>query len=177
MATSIPSMIPMMTRELNAPGTEQYPDMLGGDYMGYIADGFWDARLAGTLSSYTIVDGVDLDTPVATGTDYITDQSTKVDDLPHEYQMMVILFAGTRLLRNKILTLAVNYKAVAGPVEYEQQASATTLRAVLASLERRLRELKEMYSDSFTPSAFYYMDGTLQRAESEMYSYLEMGVL
>jgi len=177
MATSIPSMVPMMNRELNAPGTEQYPDLLAGDYLGYIADGFWDARLAGTLMDYTIVDGADLGTPEDTGTDYITDQSTKEDDLPEEYQYMVVLFAGTRLLRNKILTLAVNYKATAGPVEYEQQASATTLRAILASLEKRLRELKEMYSESFTPSAFYYMDGTLQRAASEMYGYLEMSVL
>jgi hypothetical protein len=34
-----------------------------------------------------------------------------------------------------------------------------------------------MYSESFTPSAFFYMDGTLQRAQSEMYDYLEMGVV
>lgn len=177
MATALSSMIPMMSRELNAPGTEQYPDLLGGDYLGYIADGFWDARLAGTLMDYTIVDGADLAVPEAAGSDWITDQSTKVDDLPTEYQYMVILFAGTRLLRNKILTLAVNFKATAGPVDYEQQASATTLRAVLASLERRLNELKTMYSESFTPSAMFYMDGTLQRVQSEMYDYLEMNVV
>jgi len=177
MATAITEMIPMMQRELNAPGTEQYPDFLGGDYLGYIADGFWDARLAGTLMDYTIVDGADLATPLTAGVDYITDQATKVDDLPTEYQFMVVLFAGTRLLRNKILTLAVNYKASAGPVEYEQQASATTLRAVLASLERRLNELKTMYSESFTPSAMVYMDGTLQRVQSEMYDYLALGVV
>ena len=176
MPTAVSSIIPMMTREVNPPGTEQYPDLLAGDYIGYIADGFWDARLAGTLMSYTIVEGPDLPTALGAGM-YITDQSTKTKELPQEYQMMVVIFAGTRLIRNKILTLAVNYKASAGPVSYEQQASATTLRAVLSSLEGRLRELKGMYSESFTPSAFFYMDGTLQRAQSEMFDYLEMGVV
>jgi hypothetical protein len=177
MATKISDIIPMMNRELNAPGTEQYPDLLGGDYLGYIADGFWDARLAGMLYTYTIVDGADLATPLATGDDYITDQASKVDDLPEEFQFMVVIFAGTRLLRNKILTLAVNYKATAGPVDYEQQASATTLRAILSSLERRVNELQVMYSDEFTPGVFAYMDGVLQRAESEMQGYLALTVL
>ena len=70
-----------------------------------------------------------------------------------------------------LLNLAINFTAKAGPVEYEQQASATTLRAVLATLERRLAELKVMYSDSFTPGAFTYMDGTLQRAAAEVQGY------
>jgi hypothetical protein len=177
MATKISDIIPMMTRELNAPGTEQYPDLLGGDYLGYIADGFWDTRLAGMLYTYTIVDGADLATPQTTGTSYITDQSTKTDDLPEQFQYMIVIFAGARLLRNKILTLAVNYKATAGPVDYEQQASATTLRAILASLERRVKELKVMYSDEFSPGAIAYMDGVLQRAESDMQGYLSLAVL
>lgn len=177
MPTPLSAIVPMMTRELNAPGTEQYPDLLAGDYLGYIADGFWDARLAGMLHQYTILDGSLLPTPLLTGTDYITDQSTKVDDLPQEFQYMVVIFAGARLLRNKILTLAVNFKAEAGPTSYEQQASATTLRAILASLEKRVKELQVMYSDQFTPGVFAYMDGVLQRAESEMQGYLAMTVL
>ena len=175
MATSIKSMIPMLDREVNAPGVELYSTASASQKMGYIADGFWDARLAGTLSSYTIVDGDDLATPDAT-TDYITDLSTSTADLPEQYQMMVIIFAGARMIRNKILNLAINFTAQAGPVQYEQQASATTLRAVLASLERRLDELKVMYSDSFTPGAFAYMDGTLQRAASEVYGYQELQI-
>ena len=85
--------------------------------------------------------------------------------------MMVVIFAGARMISLKILNLAINFTAKAGPVEYEQQASATTLRAVLAILEKRLAELKVMYSDSFTPGALAYMDGTLQRAASEVQGY------
>ncbi len=177
MATPLPDMIPMLQRELNAPGTEQYPDFGGGDYLGYIADGFWDVRLATMLTDYTILDGLDLGTPVATGTDYITDQATKENDLPVQFQMMVVIFAGARLLRNKILTLAVNYKASAASVEYEQQASATTLRAILASLQRRMDELKTVYSDDFSPGQMTYIDGPLQRAQSDLNQYLALTVL
>jgi hypothetical protein len=170
MATSIKSMIPMLDRDINAPGVELYPTASAGSKMGYIADGFWDARLAGTLTTYTIIDGDDLATPDL-ASDYITDLATMGEDLPEEFQMMVVVFAGARMIRNKILNLAINFKAEAGPVSYEQQASATTLRAVLATLEKRLVELKTMYSDSFTPGAFAYMDGTLQRAAAEVQGY------
>jgi len=177
MATPLPDMIPMLRRELNAPGAEQYPDLGSGDYLGYIADGFWDVRLATMLTDYTILDGADLTTPQPTGTDYITDQSTRVEDLPAQFQMMVVIFAGARLLRNKILTLAVNYKATAAAVDYEQQASATTLRAILASLQRRMDELKTVYSDDFSPGQLYYMDGPLQRASSDLNQYLALTVV
>jgi len=175
MATSIKSMIPSLDRTVNAPGAALYPTATASQKMGYLADGFWDARLAGTLSTYTIIDGDDLATPDSS-TDYIVDVSTELDSLPEEFQMMVVIFAGARMISIKILNLAINFTAKAGPVEYEQQASATTLRAVLAVLERRLAELKVMYSDSFTPGAFTYMDGTLQRAASEVQGYLQLQI-
>lgn len=170
MATSLKSMIPSLDRSVNAPGAELYPTASASQKMGYLADGFWDARLAGTLTTWTIIDGDDLATPDGT-TDYITDLSTMEDDLPEEFQMMVVIFAGARMISIKILNLAINFTAKAGPVSYEQQASATTLRAVLATLEKRLAELKIMYSDSFTPGQFTYMDGALQRAASEVQGY------
>ena len=177
MATPVSSMIPMLKRELNTPGAEQLPDLGGGDYLGYLADGFWDARLYTMLTDYTLVDGQDLGTPQPAGTDYITDQATKEEDLPEQFQMLVVIVAGTRMLRNRILTLAINYKATAGPVDYEQQASATTLRAILAGLERRLDELKLMYTDDFQPGAMVYFDGVLQRAYAELNDYAAMTVL
>lgn len=172
MPTPLPDLIPILQRELNAPGAEQFPDFGGGDYLGYLADGFWDVRLATMLNDWTILDGQDLATPQPAGTDYITDQSTKGMPLPQQFQMMIVIFAGARLLRNKILTLAVNFQAKAGSVEYEQQASATTLRAILASLQRRMDEMKLVYSDEWSPGQMYYMDGPLQRATSDLNSYL-----
>ena len=77
--------------------------------------------------------------------------------------MMVVIIAALKLIRLKILNLAVNFSAKGGPVEYEQQASATTLRAILASLENRVKELKAAYSELASGSAFFYFDSELQR--------------
>lgn len=177
MATPVSDMVPMLKRELNPTGAEQFPDLSGAEYIGYLADGFWDARLYTMLTSYTLVDGADLGTPLPPGSDYITDQSTKEADLPQELQMLIVILAAARLLRNKILTLAINFKGTAGPVEYEQQASATTLRAILGTLQKRLDELKLMYTDEFSPGAMVYFDGVLQRVQSDMNDYLAMTVV
>ena len=99
--------------------------------------------------------------PASPGVKYFTDRATLSKDLGQELWMLIVIFAGFRLLRLKIMNLAINFKAVAGPVSYEQQASATTLRAMLDSLSRRVQELKATYSDQYT-GAFYYMDGVLQ---------------
>jgi hypothetical protein len=60
------------------------------------------------------------------------------------------------------MQLAVNFTAEAGPVSYEQQASATVLRALLESLERRIMELKDLYSDLVPANVFIAMDGVAQ---------------
>jgi len=165
MATSTSELIQMLQREVNTPGIEMLPDLGPASAIGYIEDGFWDARLAGILSAYTIVDFGDVVPPETAGR-WIVDQASHAEDLPFEYQMMVVIFAGVRLIRNKILNLAINFRAKAGAVEFEQQASATTLRAVLAVLQQRLAELKGQYSDSLPPGAFNYMDAVLQREVS-----------
>ena len=100
MATSLKSMIPPLDRTVNAPGAELYPTASASQKMGYLAVGFWDARLAGTLTTWTIIDGGDLATPDLTS-DYITDISSMVDDLPEEFQMMVVIFAGARMISIK----------------------------------------------------------------------------
>ena len=166
MATPVQDLIPMLNREINPTGAELFSTMTAATKIGYLKDGFWDARLAGILSSYTVAVGEDITPAQTTGTDYFTDVGLSNEDFPEQYHMLVTLFAGFRLVRLKILNLAVNFKAVAGPAEYEQQASATTLRAVLKSLEDRLQELKAQYSEDFNQSAFLVMDGVAQSTYS-----------
>jgi hypothetical protein len=166
MSTAVTDLIPMLNREVNATGVELFPTMSAGTKIGYLQDGFWDARLAGILDSYTVALGEDITPAQTTGTSYFTDIGLSNEDLPTEYHMLITLFAGFRLIRLKILNLAVNFKAVAGPAEYEQQASATTLRAVLKSLEDRLQELKAQYSEDFNQGVFVMMDGIAQSTYS-----------
>lgn len=176
MATPVTDLIPMMQREVNAPGAEQFLDASPGDLIGYIEDGFWDARLAGLLRTFTVVNGSELDPPIAGSGRFITDMKTKTADLGRDWWMLIVVFAGFRLLRSRIMNLAVNFKAVAGPVEYEQQASATVLRALLDSLQRRVDELKALYSEELSSGGFAYFDGVLQREYSELSNALMLTV-
>lgn len=166
MPTSAIDLVPMLQREVNPPGAENFPDASAGQLMGYIADAFWDVRLAGIFSSYKIVLGQFLTPTLDENIPYITD-ADETGDFPEENWMMVIVFAGLRLIRLRILNLAINFRAKAGPVEFEQQASATTLRAVLDSLQRRVQELKLIYSDNVYAGAFILMDGVAQAAYAE----------
>lgn len=159
MATLVSSMRPILQRTINVPGFEQLPDITNAELDGYIEDGFWFARLSGMLDAYTQDDGSGLTTPP--GEDVIYQVSDE-GDLPEHYQRLVCLSAGFKLLRLKILNLAINFTASAGPVSYEQQASATTLRAILDSLERELEQLKTLYSDELGKAGIYYWDGVFQ---------------
>lgn len=158
MPTPVSDLIPMFNREINPPGFENF-DLGAGENLGYIEDGFWDARLSGIFTGYQVVDGGEFPTPLPAGR-YFTD-TQMTGDLSRDLWMMIVVFAGFRILRLKILNLAINFKAVAGPTSYEQQASATTLRAMLDSLAKRIMELKSLYSDQYG-GAFFYMDGVLQ---------------
>jgi hypothetical protein len=173
MATPVSDLRDQLDRELNIPGFEQLPDITTTELDGYILDGFWECRLLGMLDGYTVTDGTELATPIGDNIQAASDAG----GLPEQYQMLVIILAGVRMVRLKVLNLAINFKAEAGPVSFEQQASATTLRAVLKSLEERLAQLKLVYSDSLSPGAMYYFDGTLQRAMSESQSLLELQVV
>ncbi len=165
-ATPVQDLLPMFKREINAPGIELFPTASAGSLLGYIKDGFWDARLAETLAAYTIALGEDITPAQTTGTEYFTDSGLTNQKFPEQFHMMVVLFGGFRMIRLKILNLSVNFKAEAGPVSYEQQASATTLRAVLDSMERRMKELRVMYSDAYFQEVFILMDGQSQATYS-----------
>ena len=177
MATLIQDIIPMFDREINIPGDAQLPTLTASNKIGYITDGFWDARLSEMLVTFTVVDGADVVPPQVVGKAYITDDATKEDDLPVELQMLVVITAGFRLLRLKIMDLAVNFTAEAGPVSFEQQASATVLRAILANLQGRLQELKKQYSDAFKTGGFHYWDGVEQAAAADLAQLAELTTL
>lgn len=162
MATLVADLREALKREINVPGFAQLPNITNSQLDGYIADGFWEARLLGLLSGYTQTDGTEFATPPGAVIYKTADDS----DLPPEYQVLVVIVAGLKLLRLKALNLAVSLRAHAGPVEYEQQVSATVLREILQSLERRMRELLLYHSELQGSSAFFYFDGELQRTSS-----------
>lgn len=173
MATLVSDLRAQLRREINVPGFGQLPDITNPELDGYIMDGFWEARLLGLLDSYTQTDGTEFATPLGAVIKHTVDDG----DLETQYQMLVVIIAGLKLLRLKIFSLAVNLRAHAGPVEYEAQASATVLRALLESLERRVNQLKALYSDLIGAGAFYYFDAELQRESSYLNNVASLQVI
>jgi hypothetical protein len=177
MSTPLTDILPMFNREINIPGAEQLTTVSTGAKLGYIEDGFWDVRLSGMLDAYTVALGENITPPETTGTKYITDQDLTGDDLEQKFWMLITIFAGFRLLRLKIMQLAVNFTAEAGPVSYEQQASATVLRSLLDNLQDRIDQLKVQYSEDFGSDLFVLMDGVAQAEYSALNGLADLQIL
>ena len=173
MATLVSDLRASLRREINVPGFPQLADITNTELDGYISDGFWEVRLLGMLEEYTLTDGTEFATPPGSVIKLIADDG----NFPPQYQMLVVIDAGLRLIRLKALDLAQSLTAKAGPVEYQRQISATVLRAILDSLEQRLNELKVGYSDLIPAGGFQYFDGVLQREASFLNNMPMMTVL
>lgn len=134
MAVDLTEYIPSLKREVNPAGTAVIT-MTDSEWMGYLVDAFWEARLDGLLDGYEATN--ESTATVADGTmEKVGDPSA---DVPRQLVALIILYAGIRILRNRILNQQTVFRAKAGPVEFEQQSSAT----MLAEMLKQLRATKD----------------------------------
>lgn len=119
--------VPSLLREVNPPGTNVFAAASTTEMTGYLSDAFWEARLDGFLSEYTC-DEDGLITPTVGLVDG--------EDIDRESTTLVIIYAGCKVLRNKILNTNTTFRAKAGPVEYETQNSAQMLVQILKDLQK-----------------------------------------
>lgn len=124
-ATSLADLIPALRREVSPPGDDLFPNASDEDFLGYLIDGFWEAKLDGFLGTYEV------------------DNTTGVvaTDLTDDYKYMVILWAGVRITRTRLSNLKTAQKSVAGPVSFEYQNSAMVLSAVLKEITEKKKRL------------------------------------
>jgi hypothetical protein len=148
MAVDLADYVDSLKREVIPMGTTLFADVNEDVWIGHLSDAFWEARLDGFLTGYVAdADGV------------VTPESGTTD-LDRRYIALVVLYAGIRVLRNRILNMNTGFRAKAGPVEFEQQNSATMLAEMLKQLratkDRILDELDEaeatsvLYLDAFS---------------------------
>jgi hypothetical protein len=108
-------------------------------WLGYLTDAFWQAKLDGFLTGFIEEDGE------------IEHEDTGADP-DRKYVALVILYAAINILSLRILSTNTGFRAKAGPVEFEQQNSATMLAEMLkqlrASKDRILDELDELEQTS-----------------------------
>ena len=131
MAVDLGEFVPALRREVSVPGQAGFLDGADDDdLIGSLVDAFWRARLDDFFVGFTC-DEDGLITPMVTGG----------EDLPRTHVSVVVLYAGIKLLRNRILGLASTMRAKAGPVEYESSTSATVLTSLLSELQATQKHL------------------------------------
>lgn len=155
MAVDLSDLVENLKREVNAPGLNQFPDATDAQYVGNLQDGFWESVLDGAIIGYT-------------ESDAIVTPKTGTTDLPRELQQLVIFYAGARILRNQLRDIKSSFKAKAGPVEFEQQQSASLLVAILKDLMARRLALIDSLVNANDRSV-YYFDGLAARESALSY--------
>jgi hypothetical protein len=142
MAVDLIDLVPSLKREVEPPGSNVFASVTDAQWVGYLADAFWEARLDGFLTGY-IVQGVDplVTAPPIPGEVIPTSGTVEVD---RAQLALVVLYAGIKILRNRILNMNTGFRAKAGGVEFEQQNSAT----MLAEMLKQLRATKDRIIDA-----------------------------
>lgn len=115
-----------LKREVVPLGSTAFATVSNQIWVGYLGDAFWEAKLDGFLPNFTEADGQITSLPE--GSDI---------DLDRAQISLLVMYAGVKILRNHILNTKTSFRSKAGPVEFEQQQSATVLAEALRSLNRR----------------------------------------
>jgi hypothetical protein len=124
MAVDLSDFVPALITEVNPPGTNTFSAATSTEMTMYLSNAFWEARLDGFLDLYDCnEDGI------------VTPIDPATPDIPREETTLVIIYAGCKVLRNKILNTNTTFRAKAGPVEFETQNSANMLVEVLKQLQ------------------------------------------
>lgn len=152
MAVDLGDLIENVQAAVNPPGTNLFPDAVDDDWILRLQNGFWQAVLDGLITGFTESDS--LVTPVSGST-----------DISRDLQQVVVLYAAMDTVLNEIRNLGVSTRAKAGPVEFESQRSATTLRDILKELQIRRNLLLQRLGDLGVTDT-YYIDAVIARDEA-----------
>jgi len=153
MTVFLSDLVSSLKREVQSPGTNTYPLATVEDWQGYLADAFWEVALLGIIN-ITVFTEADYEvSPVTSGG----------ADLGRDYQQLLVLWAGARVVSAKILEYNSTFRAVAGPVEFEQQKAASVMTAVLEGIQKRLAAVLEHLPNSVNTNTIQYFDVITER--------------
>lgn len=127
MAVDLTDLVESLERSVSPPDEDLYANVTDQQWVGYLADAFWSARVeAGLFSGYFINEN-----------DEIEPESPTDPDLSRDQQQIIVLYATLSIITQSIRNTNTLFRAKAGPAEFETQNSATALKDVLAELQRR----------------------------------------
>lgn len=162
MAVDLSDYVSTVRREVTPPGSTTFSTVSDDVFVGYLADAFWEVKLDGFNEAFTCdADGIviPIDDPDAVNVSNGFEATTfnPATDMPRDQVALVCLYAGIKIIRNKLLEQNTRIRAKAGPVEYESDFSANLLIEMLKELQSvraRLLYLKTYNQDVNLIDAF-----------------------
>lgn len=123
MSVRLADYVPSLLRAIRPPDSTDYSAVTADTMLGYLVDGFWEARLDGFLGDWRSgEDGV------------VLPNNPTAPDIGRDGIALVVIYASIKVLRNRILNTASSFRGKAGPVEFEQQISSSMLTEMLRQL-------------------------------------------
>lgn len=165
MSVDLAELIPSLKREVNPPGTDLFPTATDDDiWLGHLIDSFWEAKLFGFFKTYT------------SNSDGLVAPLNGLIDLGRDWQELIVLFAGGRIIRNELKNTNTSFRAVAGPVEFEVQNSAQLLRDILHDIRSKI-DLALAALGAINSTTVAYIDSLIGREDSIYYgeTYFQRG--
>lgn len=155
MAVDIEDLIIELQGEVNPPGQNNFSTAVDDEWITNLRNAFWEARVFGFWANYTEAEG--FIAPI-TGT----------EDLGRDQQQLIVLFAAARIIRNVLMNTPTEFRAEAGPVNFETQNSATLLVAILKDIRSKV-DLAMAAIGSITNTTVTYIDSIIGRQDSLNY--------
>lgn len=154
MAVDLTDLIESLRRELSPPGTDLYPDATDTEWVGHLADSFWEARLHGMFAGYVESEGE-------------VTPSTGSTDLGRDHQQVLVLYAGYRIVLSDLRNVTASFRTKAGPVEFETSRPVQLLKDVLAAIRERIALAVSNLTDVGETSVDYF-DAVVERTYSSV---------
>lgn len=125
--SDLAELVESLKRAVAVPGTffDVFPSTTDDDLTATLADAFAEAQLDGFLSTVELDLGTNITTP----------------DLELSHQALVVIYAGYRILVNEVRNRKNRTNYVAGPVQAEEEQTASMLNEVLRQLGERKKDL------------------------------------
>lgn len=155
MAVDLGDLTELLLAEVDAPGEDSFPDATDDDWVNNLRSAFWEAVLDGVIPPNQFTENDGLVAPV----------DENGEDLSRELQQLIILYAGVRVIRNKMRVMNTLFRSKAGPVEFETQQSANVLKAIMDELVRKRNLVLQRLSDLGTVES-HYIDMVIERNDS-----------
>lgn len=153
-AIELSDLVPNLVAQVSPPGRPLYTGVAEADWIPYLLNGFYQAKLEGVLGEWQ----ADEDGAVTAKSGDRT--------MPRELQHIVVIYAGIDIVRNELRQLKSVFKAKAGPVQYETQQHATVLRAILDSLLDQKQLVLERLVDQGIGGMAFVIDSVIARDRS-----------